>query len=346
VSRDDREEETSVSDPSSASGRADLNQRTQVIPLEGDALVGRPALAPQTAFQRAYPKLRAAAAEAPATAVLAAGVDPVGKLVAQTMLEPGRVLTIGRHTQCGLRLPARDVSLRHLVTLVTGGTTRLWDLKSGQPFRTEDGAACAAVIAEGPLFVTVGGYVAMFVPIAAVGGGNWPDTASAAWNALLPRQFLDRRDAPPPGESTPRAPSWNREDSVAARSISRVTRVGAPALLGAEAVLRGPVWAELAVEDDAGVAKHKLSAEQVDRGVLLGRSSRCQVGLDTDDTLSRVHILVVRVGDEVWAIDTASTNGTSRNGAGIEAVVLRDRDALQLASVVTMHWKRLVHAAA
>jgi len=346
VSRDDREEETSVSDPSSASGRVDLNARTQVISLDGDAPIGRPALSPQSAFQRVYMKMRAAAGEAAPTAVLAAGVDATGTLVAQITLEPGRVLTIGRHTQCGLRLPQRDVSLRHLVALVTDGATRLWDLKSGQPFRTEDGAACAAVIAEGPLFVTVGSYVVMFVPKRAVGAGIWPDTASAGWDALVPRQFLDRRDAPPPGERTPRAPSWSREDSVAARSISRVTRVGAPALLGAEAVLRGPVWAELAVEDDAGVAKHKLSAEQVDRGVLLGRSSRCQVGLDTDDTLSRVHILVVRVGDEVWAIDTASTNGTSRNGASIEAVVLRDRDALQLASVATMHWKRLVHAAA
>src|SRR5262249_28460140 len=153
--------------------------------------------------------------------------------------------------------------------------------------------ACSAVIGEGPLFVSVGCYQVLFVPI---GATSWPDNASAAWAGLAPRQFLDRRDAPAPGERTPpRAPSWNREPSVSARSISRITRVGAPALLGSEAVLRGPVWAELAVEDDAGVAKHKLSAEQVDRGVLLGRSSRCQVGLRTDDTLSRVHVLVVRV---------------------------------------------------
>ena len=341
---DDREEETSVSDASGA--RADANARTMVIPLDADAPRGRPPLAPHIAFERAFDKLRSAAQEAPAEAVLAVGVDPKGRVLAQATLESGRVLTIGRHTQCSFRLPASDVSLRHLVAHVSAGSTRLWDLKSGQPFRTEDAVACSAVIGEGPLFVTVGCYAVLFVPKNAVAGGDWPADAKSAWNALAPRQFIDRRDAPPPGEEPRRAPSWNRELSVSARSISRITRVGAPALLGAEAVLRGPVWAELAVEDDAGMAKHKLSVEQVDRGVLLGRSSRCQVGLNTDDTLSRVHILVVRIGEDVWAIDTASTNGTSRNGAEVEAIVLRDRDSLQLASVATMHWKRLVHAAA
>jgi FHA domain-containing protein len=345
VSRDDREEETSVSD-ASGGGHGDANARTVVIPLDADAPPGRPPLAPHQAFERAFKDLRAAAQEAPAEAVLAVGVDPKGKLVAQTTLESGRVLTIGRHTQCSFRLPATDVSLRHLVAHISDGGTRLWDLKSGQPFKTEDGVACSAVIGEGPLFVSIGCYAVLFVPKMAVAGGDWPSDARSAWNALAPRQFVDRRDAPPPGAEPRQAPAWSREASVSARSISRITRVGAPALLGTEAVLRGPVWAELAIEDDDGVAKHKLSAEQIDRGVLLGRSSRCQVGLDTDDTLSRVHVLVVRVGDDVWAIDTASTNGTSRNGANIEAVVLRDRDALQLASVATMHWKRLVHAAA
>lgn len=340
---DDREEETSVSDASGT--RGDVNARTVVIPLDADVPRGRPPLAPHLAFERAFEKLRTAAVEAPAEAVLAVGVDPAGRVIAQTTLESGRILTIGRHTQCSFRLPASDVSLRHLIAHVSAGCTRLWDLKSGQPFRTEDAVACSAVIGEGPLFVSIGCYAVLFVPRNAVADGKWPTDAKTAWNALAPRQFVDRRDAPPPGEQR-RAPEWNREASVSARSISRITRVGAPALLGAEAVLRGPVWAELAVEDDAGMAKHKLSAEQVDRGVLLGRSSRCQVGLHTDDTLSRVHVLVVRVGDEVWAIDTASTNGTSRNGAPVEAVVLRDKDALQLASVATMHWKRLVHAAA
>src|SRR5262245_42341173 len=124
--------------------------RTVVLPLEGDVAPSRPAPAPRMAFEAAYSQLRSAASNVPATTVLAAGVDATGKLVAQTSLEPGRTLTIGRHTQCNFRLPARDVSLRHMVAHVSDSATRLWDLKSGQPFRTEDGTPCSAVIGEGP----------------------------------------------------------------------------------------------------------------------------------------------------------------------------------------------------
>src|SRR5262249_34578030 len=152
---------------------------------------------------------------------------------------------------------------------------------------------------------SVGCYAVLLVPKRAVAEGDWPRGAGAAWESLAPRQFLDRRDAS--GGDPPLPPVELQCDEISGRSHSRITRMGAPALLGDDEVLRGPVWAEIGVEDERGVLKHSVTAEQIDRGVLVGRSSRCQVGLNTDDTISRVHVLIVRIGQDVWAIDTAST---------------------------------------
>jgi pSer/pThr/pTyr-binding forkhead associated (FHA) protein len=353
MSERDREDETGVQEepgaPSSSGGSAG-NYRTMVMPESGaDELPQRAPISPRAAFDSVYERIRAAASAAHKPAVVAVAVEPRGALVAETLVEHGRVLTIGRHSQCAFRLPARDVSLRHLaahVELGEGGAmiARLWDLKSGQPFATEDGIAARAVVAEGPLFVTVGRYVLLFLPPKLLSGDGWPKSAADGWEALPPRQFIDRKTAaqPVPG---PVAPAERRLGDMHERGISRITRVQAPAMLGAEAV-RGPVWAEIAVEDAAGVATHPVSAEQIDRGVLVGRSSRCQVGVAADDSVSRVHLLIVRIGREVWAIDTASTNGTTRTGCEVEAVILRDKDTLQLASAANLYWKRLVHAVA
>src|SRR5690606_2815318 len=56
-----------------------------------------------------------------------------------------------------------------------------------------------------------------------------------------------------------------------------------------------------------------VGARAIHRGILLGRYERCDVDgskLLTSESISRVHLLVVEVSDRVYAIDTASTNGT------------------------------------
>ncbi len=72
-------------------------------------------------------------------------------------------------------------------------------------------------------------------------------------------------------------------------------------------------------------ARLALDEEALGRGVLLGRYARCDSSLVfAEGELSRVHALVVRVEEDVVAIDTASTHGiyASRDPARRARVVL------------------------
>ncbi len=54
-----------------------------------------------------------------------------------------------------------------------------------------------------------------------------------------------------------------------------------------------------------------------------------------------MHLLLVRLGEDVLAIDTASTNGTWRGRTEIETTPLGDVDSLVVGSVLRLHWRRL-----
>lgn len=57
-----------------------------------------------------------------------------------------------------------------------------------------------------------------------------------------------------------------------------------------------------------------------------------------DGALSRVHLLVVRVDGVIWAIDTASTNGTRHNGVAVPACAVSDAASLLLARSCVVRW--------
>ena len=101
-------------------------------------------------------------------------------------------------------------------------------------------------------------------------------------------------------------------------------------------------WGELRLEWEQWGATYLLSLDQLDRGVLLGRYDRCGVKLSQVDGISRVHLLVIRSGDGVLAIDTASTNGLWRaDGKKLETVALKNPDLLLLGDTLRVHWRRL-----
>ncbi len=314
------------------------NARTRVVE-PGDLPTA--SLTARDVFHAIYDRIRDAAAMAIGPNMFVAAVEP-GRVFGYATLVDGRALTIGRHEQCALRIDADETSLRHLVAHVrlTAATpthaaravTHLWDLATVHPFRTEDGLPTSGVIADGPLFVSLGAISLAFVPLRAL--SRWPLHADAAWDQLPPRQFLDRR-----AERVVHAPRGAHGDRM-----SVVTRVRAPSFVGIGTGVGSepaPPCAELAIEHERGSVVHQVSSAQLDEGVLVGRYSRCQVGLTHDDGVSRVHLLIVRIDDEIWAIDTASTNGTTRGDTIVSAIALRERDALQLASETTVRWRLL-----
>jgi pSer/pThr/pTyr-binding forkhead associated (FHA) protein len=79
----------------------------------------------------------------------------------------------------------------------------------------------------------------------------------------------------------------------------------------------------------------------LDRGILFGRYDRCDVGLlgAMDSRLSRVHMMIVRHGDSVLAIDNASTNGTHISCKEIHMIALSDGDRLDLGGELEVVWE-------
>jgi hypothetical protein len=306
----------------------------------------RPPLDAHQAFIAAYDRLNGLARLARTPAVLVAAVDDGGRVLEAVIVEAGHSLVIGRHTGCGLHLGDDTVSLRQLVAHAEEGAAgaapvvRLWDLNTEQPFRTEDGQPNVGVIAQGPLYAAVGRYALLFVPTLGPDEPRWSPRAEEAWRALPPREFIDRRGRDPDASrrqhARPRRPDGRDYHT-------NITRVRALALLGEDADPQD-AWAELRLEREGSHSRHLLSLERLEQGVLVGRYERCGIMLAGMGNISRVHLLLVRMGEDVLAIDTASTNGTWRGKAEIETTLLRNPDTLSLGGEVWIHWRRL-HAA-
>ncbi|MBC7171889.1 MAG: FHA domain-containing protein [Polyangiaceae bacterium] len=101
-------------------------------------------------------------------------------------------------------------------------------------------------------------------------------------------------------------------------------------------------FAALVLETAAARTRYTASASRLERDILLGRYDRCDVLLAAQENqVSRVHALIVRLGDETWVVDTASTNGTRRRGERVRACVLEDADRIALSNELEVGWRRL-----
>lgn len=311
---------------------------------------------PERAFLLAYPRMAKVAQSGEATPGVVVAATRQDEIIGCCRIESGQALIIGRHTQCGLRLDARSVSLRHLAVLVTTElghdepTVRLWDLNTQQPFRTEDGVANAAVMADGPIFFSLDEYGIWLVPARGAivyappgtqdspPGAGWPMSAAEVWSLMPARQFLQRQIPADPPTSPPS--TAGRHAQTRNMSQTTITALGPALSLGEED--DAVPWGEIRLAVGTRKERRRVSAERLAQGILIGRYDRCALPLDGEaHELSRVHMLMVRIGEEVWAIDTASTNGVWRGEDPVVAGVLGDSETLDLGTVATLTWKRL-----
>jgi hypothetical protein len=318
---------------------SDFNERTRISSL-GSLKMRLSPLDAHDAFISAYDRLRGLAQIARQPAVLAVAVDAHARVVEAVLVESGHSLVIGRHTGCGLRLMSSDVSLRHLVLHAQSDAPevapviRLWDLNTEHPFRTEDGQPNTAVSAQGLLYISLGEYALLFIPTHGPSEPPWSERAEQAWRALPSRQFIDRRSSVAP--RLPRARSQQIDDQY-----TNIVRLGPLRLLLGEHEGPEAAWGELRLEGENQRERHRISLERLEQGVLLGRYERCGILLAKLGQISRVHLLLIRVGEHLLAIDTASTNGTWRGPAQIETTPLEDVDSLELGDELQLHWCRL-----
>ena len=279
-------------------------------------------------FRKHYAALRAAHQAQHGDGVLIAAVDGSGLFDAHAHLRlPASGiahLILGRHERCDFVLSRdNDVSLRHMLLRATRGPQgvvhlRAIDLRSRCGLLSEDGKRCEAIASKGPLFLQVGSYVVFLLPTGP-SVKPWSDDPDETWRGFAPRQ---QEILPPPQPLKSRAAPAKDAVKLATITISSSS----------------PQAGDL-------TSVHAVWSDQLARGILVGRDDRCSHGGLQEGNLSRVHLVLLSVDEEVWAIDTASTNGTRvASGPPFRQMLLVGEVHLVLADALDVRWAPALHA--
>jgi hypothetical protein len=280
--------------------------------------------------------------------IVLVAIDPDRHGLAGALLVPARpdrpaAAVLGRHSECDLHLPQREtLSLRHLAILVEPARSfragpidvafRLVDLKTDQGFQDEVGHDLTNVRVEGTAFFRCGPF-ALFC----LGVGDptdWPDSAKDAWSFIPARVFLEAHGP------------VDHVDSHASpkHTPSMITRLPRPRALDELLAKDEPKVGELEIASGKERATLAIGEHALRDGVLIGRYDRCQVAtarLD-DASLSRVHLLIVRAGAGLVAVDTGSTAGTWVNGRRIGRLAqMGEVVALTLGAHTHLRWRAI-----
>lgn len=259
----------------------------------------------------------------PGVAIIA--IDERGRRVAGlTMLHAsgGRhaAAIVGRHDACDLVLTASDeLPLRQLAVIldpVTTGTAgradlqyRILDLRTERGFLDERGRVLRGLRGDGPAVLRCAGHVLYVLPLG--DPGDWPESGADAWARQPERVYFDELVHPARGSSTLvpnfRAGSVRRTQITSIRGPHESSRI-----LVVDDDLAGTL--EIIGPDRSTVIRVGQTALR--DGVLVGRYPRCDSASVVDDKVSRVHALLIQLGDELLVIDTASTNGTRCGDGG------------------------------
>ncbi|HVE83182.1 MAG TPA: FHA domain-containing protein [Myxococcales bacterium] len=218
---------------------------------------------------------------------------------------------IGRHSSVDLFLgDDHELSLRHLLVVVkragSGGLCiRVSDLVTPIGFQAEEGGLLRAVEASGTLVLRAAGYSLFFFPTG--GPLPWNPGAADPWSTLPPRRLVA-------DERLPRALRTQRWEHRSEDTSVRF-REG-PKGPGPEVVLRPDerVEGHLFISNGGREERLAIGARALERGVILGRYSRCTGDTtEVSDDVSRVHAVLLRCDGELHLIDAGSTNGTFRD---------------------------------
>lgn len=245
-----------------------------------------------------------------------------------------RAAIIGRHSRATLALPQdhTTAALRHLVLLVRAEKSkpiaRLLDLQTESGFADPLGRRFEAVRTDGATFLSVAGTVLMLLP-------TGPDRLlhsdpATAWKAIPPRRWLETRSGRP---QTPVPIDTSVETTIETQNGPK----GCRNQLCREPEIPVGILTIASGGDETHV---RVAGRALDEGFLIGRYDRCEVGgPEADESLSRVHLLVVREGRHAIAVDTASTNGTFIGEQRVHLMELKERTQLDLGGVLDLTWR-------
>jgi hypothetical protein len=332
-----------------------MNDGTRVVTLRQLRDRSVESLAPRTAreiFLQHYDALRRGLHAHPEIGVLLAVCSDDGVLATDwiaTRPHETAVSILGRHSQAPLRVPETfgEISLRHLAILARSESIdevrlRILDLSTGIGFKDEEGHPLRAVTIEGSAFLRVGPLWLL----ALITGPAGPSEGSAeeAYDSIPERIFIteDSRVR----TRRPRlhaAPMESKFRDGAGLSHTTVTAASPP--VGSADILmeahENPMGRLVAIggEPRRSLAR-SVGADALGRGILIGRYDRCQLVPHVGSSLSRVHMLLIRDGSDVLAIDTASTNGVHHDDEQHFVLKLTHGDELHLPTEVVLRWEQ------
>jgi hypothetical protein len=233
---------------------------------------------------------------------------------------------VGRHTKCDVVLASdAAVALRHVLVRATSlddgaVAVRVLDLRTGLGFYLDDDGERRALAAVGPLALRVGRYALVALP----SGSQVPEERP------LPQVV-----------AAPAMPTHSARSS--ARITSVTTLPPAPMLQDVLRDVSAPSFARVTLRRGGAWASVDLPDAALDAGVLVGRADRCETRLRSvlTESVSRVHLLLLREHGEIHAFDVASTQGVYADGQRVRRLRLPDRGGtLRLASKdpVLLEW--------
>ncbi|HTR56111.1 MAG TPA: FHA domain-containing protein [Kofleriaceae bacterium] len=257
---------------------------------------------------------------------------------------------VGRHDHADLYLAnSENMALRQVAIILDpvkswerGNTAvhyRLLDLRTSTGFSDEQGRPLRGLRCEGPALVRAAGHALFLLPVG--DPTDWPVRAEDAWDCLPERVYFDELARRPDGSFThmPRIVQHRRR-SVMIRTVGPHDTSRSFAT-GQRMVAFGPAAGILEIEGPRITGAIEIGNDELRDGILLGRYERCaNAALADDNSLSRVHALMIQIDDRLLVVDTCSINGTRIPGQHRGRVFELGGDTeLQLGKATRMRWR-------
>lgn len=270
-------------------------------------------------FASAYAQFAPACREVAEPGVAIVAIDECTHRLAgltRVLARPGHhgIAIIGRHERCDLPLDGREhLALRQIALVLDPVVTwqqgrsetsyRLLDLRTAHGFQDEHGRALRGLRSDGATVLRCAGYALFVLPLG--DPTDWPERGTDAWAFLPERVYFDEVTHLARGSSARivRAPS-------ASARTTRVTVIPGPREPDVSLVADGDLAGTLELVGWRGSELIPVGQAALRDGVLLGRYSRCDSSTVDDDSVSRVHALLIELDQALLLIDTASSNGT------------------------------------
>lgn len=300
------------------------NSRTRVVPV-----VRTPAADLQTLFVETYATFAPVCREVHDPGIAIVAVEERTRRLAgcaqlQARPKSHSAAIIGRHDACDLVLDATDeLPLRQLAIILDpvvswqpGGPLpeyRILDLRTEHGFLDEHGRGLRGLRCDGTAVLRCAGHALFVIPLG--DPTDWPDSAVDAWAIQPERVYFDELLHVPRGSST-LVPNFGTDDVPR----TRITAIRGPRESNASLVTDGDLAGTLELAGPGRNDIMQIGHAALRDGVLVGRYARCDRPVIDDESVSRVHALLVQIGEQLVVIDTASTNGTALPGREPERV--------------------------